>query len=939
MCGERDRGRIDRLRIRTAFISPEGYENGIPQQTETLERPAGVGIFSSTTQSRSIRDYCGGLNMSDYNCRRISRIRFVSRNFPADISPAWDNNHLMVESGDLDPPYYDRWGDPMDSRMVATPAIDGADSDSAGLFRYSCMALVFDPPVPAGWNMEFRWTVGARHNTGESTARGTVVDVRFGADTQSGSNILLNDQQNRFRRNSSIDGFLPWQVRGIDDFERPVPEVRWCFFSSDILPAERNLARIDGVLFGTTQTQSFCRPERNAGDDSCLAGHNQFIDRYCAALDLPMDNCLRVSRLAFSRTGIGEHVWDPTHNAASDGGLSLSVLSPPVRKGEYSCMSLYLGVPSPAGVEFSFAASVNRRAMISGLTGTVNAYLQFYSFTPEGGDNHIPRYEDVSAEERLRITPNSSGWSDGEVTRTPSIETGELKWCYFGGNPEVGEQDRGRIDSLQLGDSPPLPEDYANGAPEQTETLVRPPGVGIFSNTTQSRSIRDYCDGLNISDHNCRRISRIHFFARGLPAESSLVWDSKLVPEAEVDDRVLSYDRTWADPRLLVSTAVAVAAGSDAAGFSSYSCMALVFDPPLPSGWSMQFHWTVGARHDSGESTARATAVDVRFGAETLPGNAILLTDQQGRSRQNFSADGFLPWQLRRSDNFDRPVPEVRWCFFSSDILPADYNLASIDGVLLGAAQTQAFCRPELNADDRSCLSEHNEFIDRYCTALDVSAVRCRHVSRLAFSSGGEGTASIGEQVWDPTHTETSTESSSFSVLSPPVRDGEYSCMSLYFNPPIPGEERFSFAWDLGHRAKFGGEDARQQPALYFYYFAPGTGAAHDPMSFTGSTTQSVFFAYRPEQSGFQGWVDQPALSSTFEIDELKWCYYGRHSLRGSRTAAGSIASGLRVSLPCCRRTTQTAPPSKLKSWFGLPEWVFSAVRPRTKVSATTVMV
>ena len=872
--GERDRGRIDRLQIRVLAISPEEYENGMPQQTETLERPAEGGLFSST-QSQSIQAYCDALNMSDYNCRRISRIRFVSRNFPADTSPAWDNDHMMAESGDLDVD----WGDP---RMVATPAIDGADSDSVGLFRYSCMALVFDPPVPAGWNMEFRWTVGAKHDDGDSEVRGTAVDVRFGADTQSDSNILFNEQQNRFRRNSHIDGFLPWQLRGIDNFDRPVPEARWCFFSSDILPDERNLARIDGVLFGTNQTQSFCRPERNAGDDSCLAGHNQFIDRYCAALDLPMDNCLRVSRLAFSRTGVGEHVWDPTHNAASDGGLSLSVLSPPVRKGEYSCMSLYLGVPSPAEVELGFTASVNRRAMISGETETVNAYLQFYSFTPEGGDNHIPRYEDVSAEERLRITPSSSGWSNGEVTRTPSIDTGELKWCYFGGNPEVGEQDRGRINSLQLGAVPPSPEDYANGVPEQTETLVRPPGVGIFSSTTQNQSIRDYCDGLNISDHNCRRISRIHFFARGLPAESSLVWESTLVPEAEADDRVLSYDRIWTDPRLLVSPAVAVAAGSDAAGSSSYSCMALVFDPPIPSGWNMQFRWTVGARHDSGESTAAATAVDVRFGAETPPGSAILLTDQPGHSRQNFSTDGFLPWRLRRSDNFDSPVAEVRWCFFSNDILPADYNLASIDGVLLGAAQTQAFCRPEPNADDDSCLSVHNEFIDRYCTALDLSVARCRQVSRLAFSSGGEETASIGEQVWDPTHTEASDGGGSSSVLSPPVGAGEYSCMSLYVNPPIPSGEGFSFAWDLGIRAEEG-----VFASMWAYFFTDGVGIAHDPLDFDISSlsgARSTFFAFAPAENGFNGWRNQPIFGGgNTGLDELKWCYYGGNSEVGAQ--------------------------------------------------------
>ena len=65
-------------------------------------------------------------------------------------------------------------------------------------------------------------------------------------------------------------------------------------------------------------------------------------------------------------------------------------------------------------------------------------------------------------------------------------------------------------------------------------------------------------------------------------------------------------------------------------------------------------------------------------------------------------------------------------------------------------------------------------------------------VSRLVFSRGGEeGTTSIGEHVWDPTHAEASTEGGSSSVLSPPVREGSVqlheSASWLY---PIPAERR-----------------------------------------------------------------------------------------------------------------------------------------------------
>ena len=392
---------------------------------------------------------------------------------------------MMAESGDLEPPYDASWGD---SRMVASPAIDGADSGSAGFSSYSCMALVFDPPVPAGWNMEFRWTVGARHST-DSQTRATAVDLRFGADTRSDSTILLSSEPNRFRQNAEGDDFLPWQYRGFTDLASPIPEVRWCFFSSDIPAADRNLARIDGVLLGSTQTQTFSRPE-----------HNSFIDRYCTALDLAADGCSRVSRLGFSRTGTGESVWDPTYGVGSPGGGSSSVLSPPVRAGEYSCMSLYLNPPNPQVAAVRFQWGLSRRG---GADGDPDAALNFYFFAPGDGDAHVPIDDNgalgiSTATVFLNWTGSDFGnWAKYESS-VPVTPGGMLKWCYLGGNPAVGDQDRGRVDQLQISDA-------------LTTVFAR-------------AEIAEYCTALNMSLYSCQRLSGIAFGAGAGAIDSTRLW-------------------------------------------------------------------------------------------------------------------------------------------------------------------------------------------------------------------------------------------------------------------------------------------------------------------------------------------------------------------------------------------------------------------------------
>ena len=91
--------------------------------------------------------------------------------------------------------------------MVASP-----ETGPAG--NYYCMSLFFDPPLPSGWDMEFRWTVGAGgRNIG--AAPFAAVDVRFGPGTNMTRDIIRTDEPGQFRENRSGGAnFLSWTKTG-----------------------------------------------------------------------------------------------------------------------------------------------------------------------------------------------------------------------------------------------------------------------------------------------------------------------------------------------------------------------------------------------------------------------------------------------------------------------------------------------------------------------------------------------------------------------------------------------------------------------------------------------------------------------------------------------------------------------------------------------------
>ena len=144
--------------------------NKMPDETETLDRPDGVGLLSGT-QSQEIQAYCDALNIADYNCRRISRIFFAAaehRPRGSPPNPVWNSNHRTSN--------FDRgWGD---NRMAAS-SWSQFEGDN-----YYCMSLSFDPPLPKEWDMEFRWTVGGSQGGGFfTTTSGMGLHVQFNQGT------------------------------------------------------------------------------------------------------------------------------------------------------------------------------------------------------------------------------------------------------------------------------------------------------------------------------------------------------------------------------------------------------------------------------------------------------------------------------------------------------------------------------------------------------------------------------------------------------------------------------------------------------------------------------------------------------------------------------------------------------------------------------------
>ena len=668
--GERDLGRIDRL----------------------VFGPAGTVDDGSISDTAALAEYCAALSMPDRLCGQLSGIVFsgtrVSR-LP------WDENHAEAPLGGGD-------------RSVISQAVNAGN--------YSCMSLRFDPPIAMYSVLSFDWSVG---RDGGTTGAGRLQLFVAPPDDHDPSLAITGGNGDFIERVE--DGFSAWTTHLLPRFSAPVPELKWCYFGADTSRGSKDSGRIDRLRLNVVNSiERMDRPE--------------VIAEYCTALNISEDRCMGISRIGFaSPFRLDNFAWDSTHDGSPPAGGGISVASPMVSNGEYSCLSLYFDPPLPSGQEISFEWDLNRE----GRSATQFAYLRFYRVAAGDADDQGPIGSNgrIASSNAFRELGHGlpSGWDGwGVVRRTLGEATEALRWCYFGANATAGARDQGRIDRLVLG----------------------PAGNGSEERIAESAVLADYCAALSMSARLCEQLSGIVFSGTEVPR---LPWDENhaVAPSGGGDRSVISQ----------------------AVDENNYSCMSLRFDPPIPMNSDVYFDWSVGrAGVAAGDTRVSRLQLFVAPPADHDP--SLATTDGTADFIERLE-DGFSAWTTHLLPRVSAPIPELKWCYFGADITEFAGDRGRIDRLgLIVQSSVERSDRPQEIAE--------------YCTALNVPEAQCARISRLGFASPlGE------DLLWDNAHAAGAPAGGGISVASPMISNREYSCMSVYLVPPVPPGENIAFDWDI----------------------------------------------------------------------------------------------------------------------------------------------
>ena len=748
---ERDLGRIDRL----------------------VFGPAGSGIEGRISDSAVLADYCAALSMSARLCERVSGIVF-SGTGPSSLP--WDPNHAVAPSGG-------------GGRSVISQAVDENN--------YSCMSLRFDPPIPMNSDVSFDWSVG-RAGVAAGDTRVSRLQLFVAPPADHDPALATTDGTADFIERLE-DGFSAWTGHSVPRVSAPVPELKWCYFGADTTNSLGDRGRIDRLRLNVSSSTE---------DRTVIA-------RYCTALNVPEDRCIGISRIGFAGPfRLDDSAWDSAHAVGAPAGGGVSVASPMVSNGEYSCMSLYFDPPLPPNRELRFEWDLNREDR----AGTIFAFLRFYRFHPGDGDDQGPidsngRIAGSNAFRSLRggLPNRFDGWE--AVRRTPGEATGELRWCYFGANATAGTLDQGRIDRLVLS---------STATSNENEDSFSDPAV-----------LAEYCAALNMSAPLCGRLSGIVFSGTGV---GRLPWDENhaVAPSGGGDRSVISQ----------------------AVDENNYSCMSLRFDPPIPMNSDVSFDWSVGrAGVPAGDTRVSRLQLFVAPPADHDPSLVTVTTDTTDFIER--LEDGFSAWTAHLLPRGHAPIPELKWCYFGADTTESAGDRGRIDRLRLNVSSS---------TEDRTVIA-------RYCTALNVPGAQCRQISRLAFASPLRK-----DFAWDSEHAVGAPDSGGVrSVISPMISNREYSCMSLYFEPPVPEGRDIVFDWDISREPGFGSARLRT------WRFAPGGGDQHIPEKGALGIPNNYTIFGGGTLSGFQGWRRFSFGNPGAEVGELKWCYFGANATAGAR--------------------------------------------------------
>ena len=759
--GERDQGRIDRL----VFGSTDTVTEGIVSDTAALD------------------EYCAALNMSERLCGQLSSIVFSGTE--KDMRLPWDENHAVAPS---------RGGD----RSVI--------SQAASENNYSCMSLRFDPPIAVNSDVSFDWSVG-RKGRAENDTRVSRLQLFVAPPEDHDPSLATTDGTRDFIERLE-DGYSAWTAHSLPRVSTAIPELKWCYFGADITKASGDQGRIDRLRLNVVN--SFER-----------SNNSELIAEYCTALNVPEARCSGISGLAFAGPfRLVDFAWSSTHTGSPPAGGGISVASPIVPKGDYSCMSIYFDPPLPNGHRISFEWDLSREDE----EDSGSASLHLYYFAPGEGDSQSPVFIDggpaISRISRSLQGAPASGDFDGwkPVGRTLGQEIGELRWCYFGANFPAGVRDQGRIDRLVFG-----PEGSSN------EDIVADTAV-----------LTDYCAAMNMSEQLCGQLSGIVFSGIGV---TRLPWD-----ENHDEGSSGGGGRSVRSPIV---------------GRLNYSCMSLRFDPSISMNSDVYFDWSAGSGEANSpghlqlfvappeDHTPMASTADTANFIQYLPNPSPAPGDTGDATPL-----GFGPWKQYAVRGVSASVPELKWCYFGSTSDSGDTDRGRIDRLGL-------IVRSSVERSDRP------EEIAEYCAALDVPEAQCAHISRLGFASPLRE-----DLLWDNAHAGGAPGGRGVSVASPMISSREYSCMSVYFDPPVPAGQDIAFEWAVGREMGLG------QLRLLAYHFAPGTGDDHMPEKGEGGVA-NYSLDEGSGSAGFRPWRRQGFSNLSTAVGELKWCYFGANSTAG----------------------------------------------------------
>ena len=357
--------------------------------------------------------------------------------------------------------------------------------------------------------------------------------------------------------------------------------------------------------------------------------------------------------------------------------------------------------------------------------------------------------------------------------------------------------------------------------PEDILELDRLELVNTREKISEPSVLTGYCSALDLSASQCPRLSAIVFDDRD-PDSDDIFWNpihSSAAPDGGI-----------------------FAAASRFSSFEQPSCLSLQFDPPWPPHTRLSFWWDFS----SSDAGLRNTGMQVWLNPG--PGHNPLVLDTENPHSRGSIASGFAGWEEHRWNDFGEPIDAVKWCYFSGQTDVSSQDFGRIDRLSFQPSAGETTAR--LTIGD-------------YCTALNMADRYCERVRRIRFSGIGSGS-----YFWNAGNPRGlgSPPDDARSVASPRVAAGDYGCMSLYFDPPLPQFVSARFVWAIGSWGRL--KRNRQGAVLVLSgrerlpVFDPQGNSLQIEDSGTGATAFSNFVAET-------------------QADELKWCYFGANPSPG----------------------------------------------------------